>query len=69
VTNVRFSSNETAVMSVGLDGKVFEWSLHRVAKLVRAYSLPYPETFKQQPATRTDLAMDNGELFSDFVWF
>jgi len=56
-------------MSVGLDGKVFEWSLHRVAKLVRAYSLPYPETFKQQPATRTDLAMDNGELFSDFVWF
>lgn len=61
VTNVRFSSNETAVMSVGLDGKVFEWSLHRVAKLVRAYSLPYPETFKQQPAIRSDLAMDNAE--------
>ncbi len=65
VSSVRFSSDETSIISTGLDGIVAEWSLHRVGKLVRSYKIPQHQTYRTGGAggaggtvTRCELAVD-----------
>ena len=38
--SVRFCSDETSVLSCGLDGQIVEWSLHMIGLLVASHSLP-----------------------------
>eukprot|EP00743_Colponemidia_sp_Colp-15_P006657 GILK01007177.1.p1 GENE.GILK01007177.1~~GILK01007177.1.p1 ORF type:complete len:630 (-),score=108.43 GILK01007177.1:19-1908(-) len=38
VLSVRFSSDETTVFSLGTDGKVLEWSLHKIRKVLQTFS-------------------------------
>jgi hypothetical protein len=43
------SSNETTLLSVGLDGKMTEWSMHRPAQVVRSLTVPYSSSFQTNP--------------------
>ena len=52
VCSVRLCSDETTVISSGLDGRIVEWSLHRIGRLIRVFSPPAP------PPLRAELAMD-----------
>lgn len=40
MASVRFSGHETTVLSCGLDGNIYEWSLHKIGKLIRTYKIP-----------------------------
>ncbi len=40
VACLRFSADETGLISAGLDGLVAEWSLHRIGRRIRTWHLP-----------------------------
>jgi WD repeat-containing protein 91 len=63
LSSVRFSSDETSIISTGLDGVIAEWSLHRVGKLVRSYKIPHPLTYRTNPVVRCELAVDSDAEF------
>jgi len=60
VSCVRFSSDETSVVSVGVDGWIMEWSLHRIGKRMRCFKVPDtdPSVKTRFPVTRHELAVD-----------
>jgi len=41
LTCLRLSSDETTVMSFGLDGIINEWNVHRVGTVVRSFKFPF----------------------------
>eukprot|EP00455_Lapot_gusevi_P051501 TRINITY_DN7699_c0_g1_i3.p1 TRINITY_DN7699_c0_g1~~TRINITY_DN7699_c0_g1_i3.p1 ORF type:complete len:305 (+),score=46.05 TRINITY_DN7699_c0_g1_i3:301-1215(+) len=64
VSSVRFSSDETRVISAGTDGQIVEWSLHRVHKALRRFRLSWDETPggsvwpNRWPSLYCDVALD-----------
>lgn len=60
VSCVRFSGDETTIVSCGVDGWVVEWSLHRIGKRLRSYRLPdsEPNAKTRFPVTRSEIALD-----------
>ena len=40
VSAVRLCGDETTVISSGLDGRIVEWSLHRIGRIIRQFSTP-----------------------------
>jgi hypothetical protein len=63
-TSVRFCSDETAVLSCGLDGQIAEWSMHRLGKIMRSFKVEDAESYRQWPVRRCELSLDaRGEFF------
>ena len=50
ISNVKLGSDETTVISYGLDGRIVEWSLHRIGAVVREWRIT--------PAVRSEIALD-----------
>ena len=58
VASVRLCSDETTVISSGVDGRIVEWSLHRIGRQIRILSLPSPLAATKE-MVRSELAMDS----------
>ena len=57
VSCVRFSADETSVFSCGLDGKIIQWSLHRIGRKEASYQILDQDSFTSWPVTRCELAL------------
>ena len=44
--SVRLCSDETTVVSCGLDGEIIEWSLHRIGKIMRQFKVVGGEHYR-----------------------
>ena len=58
VASVRLCSDETTVISSGVDGRIVEWSLHRIGRQIRILSTPSPLAATKE-LVRSELAMDS----------
>ena len=58
VGSVRLCSDETTVISSGVDGRIVEWSLHRIGRQIRILSLPSPLVVSKD-VVRSELAIEN----------
>jgi len=55
VSAVRFSHDETNIYSLGTDGKIFQWSIHNIGRIVQTYNF---DTKAVAVSRRADIAFD-----------
>eukprot|EP01121_Diplochlamys_sp_Union-15-3_P020574 TRINITY_DN8049_c0_g1_i1.p1 TRINITY_DN8049_c0_g1~~TRINITY_DN8049_c0_g1_i1.p1 ORF type:complete len:197 (-),score=20.84 TRINITY_DN8049_c0_g1_i1:22-612(-) len=62
VNGVKYSPDETAIYSVGSDGKLLRWSVYRQDKTVKSYN--YDGAYREGKCKRVDISFDiDGKYF------